>query len=307
VYAAGTYPLAGLPMYAYGDVTVDLDANRDGMFLGGSGNASQLFRGDLSAVEAVLRDVNVGVNGGLNLGYTVAGYSVTVPLGEASAFYSGPRQGVWFQGAQGTAVNPWAGTVLEDFQVGPGTAVEGYAYRDGRFSVSTTSSYKLFTLDAALTVTVTNTAITAAGSVTTPVGRADVSGSIAFNGNFTWTGQLQIDVGGGGNYLRGTASVTVTKVGSELTFAAQVDAHAKLSIPGVKAEGDVTGSLTVKVRSDGHVSYAADLDFSAGVYVHNPFTGDWNKLGSAGGSFALSGGTLRWSAFGYDFALGLPG
>ena len=59
-----------------------------------------------------------------------------MPLGEASVFYSGPRQGVWFKGAQGTAVNPWAGTVLEDFQVGPGTAVEGYGVWYSRMSRS---------------------------------------------------------------------------------------------------------------------------------------------------------------------------
>lgn len=307
VYAAGEFPLAGVPMSVHGDVTVDLDADGDGQFLGGAGNASQLFRGDLTAVEAVLRDVNVGVNGGVSLGYTVAGRSLTVPLGEASVFYSGPRQGVWFKGAQGTAVNPWAGTALEDFQVGPGTAIEGYAYRDGRFSVSTTSSYKLFTLDAALTVTVTNDSIRAAGTVTTPIGRADVSGSIAFNGDFALAGQLQIDVGGGSNYLRGTAAVTVSKVGSEMTFTAAVDAHARLSIPGAKAEGSVTGSLTVKVRSDGRVSYAADLHFSAGIYVRTPITGDWNKIGSASGSFGLSGNDLTFSALGYNFSLGLPG
>lgn len=307
VYAAGEFPLAGVPMSVHGDVTVDLDADGDGQFLGGAGNADQLFRGDLTAVEAVLRDVNVGVNGGVSLGYTVAGRSLTVPLGGASVFYSGPHQGVWFKGAQGTAVNPWAGTVLEDFQVGPGAAVEGYAYRDGRFSVSTTSSYKLFTLDAALTVTVTNDGIRAAGTVTTPIGRADVSGSIAFNGDFALAGQLQIDVGGGSNYLRGTAAVTVSKVGSEMTFTAAVDAHARLSIPGAKAEGSVTGSLTVKVRSDGRVSYAADLHFSAGIYVRTPITGDWNKIGSASGSFGLSGDTLTFSALGYNFSLGLPG
>jgi hypothetical protein len=310
VYAAGEFPLSGLPLSVHGDVTVDLDADDNGQFLGGAGNASQLFRGDLSAVEAVLRDINVGINGGLNLGYSVAGYGVTVPLGEASAFYSGPRQGVWFEGAQGTAVNPWAGTALEDFQIGPGTTVEGYAYRDGRFSVSTTSSYKFFTLDAALTVTVTNESIWAGGSVTTPIGRADVSGWVGFNGDFAWSGQLHIDIGGGNNYLRGTMTVGVSKTGSEMKFTVAVqDAVVKLTDPTAtaKVEGRVNGTLTVKVKSDGRVSYAANLHLSAGIYVRNPFTGGWKPIGSASGSLDLSGNALKFSDSGYDFSLGLPG
>ena len=146
-----------------GDVTVDLDANNDGMFLGGAGNASQLYKGDLKALDAVARDINVGVNGGVNLGYAVAGRTITVPLGQASLYYSGPQQGVWFRGVQGTAMNTWKGTVLEKFQAGPGTAIEGYAFRDGRFSVATTSNYRLFTANAALTLTVTDHDIKAKG------------------------------------------------------------------------------------------------------------------------------------------------
>ena len=44
-------------------------------------------------------------------------------MGQASAFCSGPEQGGWFRGVAGTAFNPWAGTVLANFQCGPGTEV----------------------------------------------------------------------------------------------------------------------------------------------------------------------------------------
>ena len=37
----------------------------------------------------------------LVIGYAVAGRMITVPLGQGSAFYSGPQQGVWFKGVQG--------------------------------------------------------------------------------------------------------------------------------------------------------------------------------------------------------------
>jgi hypothetical protein len=306
VYAAGTYPLAGLPMYAYGDVTVDLDANRDGMFLGGSGNASQLFRGDLNALDAVARDINVGINGGVNLGYAVAGRMITVPLGQGSAFYSGPQQGVWFKGVQGTAFNPWAGTVLANFQSGPGAEFEGYAFRDGRFSVATTSNYRLFTANAAMTITVTDHDIGAKGTITTPIGKADVTGTIGFDGNFHWVADGRIDIGGSSNHLRGNVTLTIDKVGSTFTVLGDLNADAKMSISGFKAEGNVTGTLKVVRKSDGTVGYSANLRFNGGVYAWNPVTQKWNKLGSVDIALGLSGRTLTLKAFGHTFSMSLP-
>ena len=119
----------------------------------------------------------------------------------ASAFYSGPNQAIYFKGTQGTAGNVWAGTPLKDFQVGPGARVEGYVSRDGRFSVSTTSNYRLLAADAALTITVTDHDITARGTLTTPIASAQVSGAIGFDGSFAWSGVAHVNVGGGDNYL----------------------------------------------------------------------------------------------------------
>ena len=122
---------------------------------------------DLFSVVPVKRSHSVcaqgGINGAVNLGYSIGDYQLTVPVGEASLYHSGLQEAVWFKGVQGSESNMFAGTILEDFQTGPGTAIEGHVYRDGRFSVSTTSSYKFMSLDAALTLTVTNDAISARG------------------------------------------------------------------------------------------------------------------------------------------------
>ena len=290
VYAAGTYPIAGVPATANGEVTVDLDANRDGLFLGGAGNASQLYHGDLGAIENVLKDINVGINGGVNLGYTVAGVNVSVPLGQASAFYSGPQGAIYFAAQQGTAINPWHGTVLANFQSGPGTMVEGYVYRDGRFAVSTTSNYRLFFANAAMTLTVTDHDITASGKLTTPIFSADVSGTIGFNGNFVWTGTGQVNIGTDANHIRGDADFTLTKNSSGMTLDLDLDCEAKLSIPGFKLKGDVTGHIKVKVNNSGQVTYdVGSLDFDCDLYVYNPFTQKYNDLGSAGVSIGLNG------------------
>lgn len=307
VYAAGSFPLAGLPLSVNGDVTVNLDANGDGQFLGGAGNASQLFRGDLGALGNVVTDINVGVNGGVNLGYSVAGYQVSAPLGQASLFYSGSQEAVFFKGAQGTALNPWAGTALEDFQSGPGAAVEGYVYRDGRFSVSTTADFRLFVADAALTLTVTDHDIAAAGTLTTPVASAAVAGTIDFDGSFLWTGTAHVGIGGGNNYIRGDAGFSLSRTSAGMEFDIDLNCGAKFSIPGVKAEGTVTGHLRVATDASGHVTYdAASLSFSGGVYVYDPLFQHWNKLASASASIGLSGNRLSFSACGYGFSLDLP-
>ena len=121
------------------------------------------------AIENVLKDINVGVNGSLDLGYKVAGVSVSMPVGQATAYFSGfpsrpfssmgrraPRLTTGVENAE-----PVGQVILNNFQVNPGGEVSGYFYRDGRFSVSVSSNYKFFFANAALTVTVTDHDITA--------------------------------------------------------------------------------------------------------------------------------------------------
>lgn len=307
VYAAGTYPLAGLPFYINGEVTVDLDANNDGLFLAGTGNASQLYRGDLKALDAVARDVNVGANGGFNFGYAVAGRTITIPLGAASVYYSGPQGGVWFHGQDGSAYNPWKGTALESFRAGPGAEIEGYIYRDGRFSVSTTSNFRLFTANAALTIAVNNTGIKAKGEIVTPIGSAEVNGSIGFDGNFNWVRPGRIDLGGSKNYIRGDATLTIDKSGGKFTATVVLSADGRMEVGSFKAQGKVTGTLKYVRSASGAVSYSGDLDFDGGVYVRNPVTHDWNKLGNVDVGLPVVGKKLKLSALGHTFTLGLPG
>ncbi|HEY2784767.1 MAG TPA: hypothetical protein VGJ05_07295 [Fimbriiglobus sp.] len=307
VFAAGNFPLTGLPMNVQGEVTVNLDANGDGQFLGGAGNASQLFHGDLGALQNVVSDINVGVNGTVTLGYTVAGYAVSVPVGEASVFYSGPQQAVFFKGAQGTALNPWAGTVLENFQSGPGASIEGYVFRDGRFSVSTSSNYRLFVADADLTLTVTDHDISATGSLTTPIASASVTGQINFDGSFVWSGTAHVGIGGGGNFISGDAGFVLSGSPAGMTFDLDLNCAAKASIPGIKAEGTLTGHLKMTTDNMGHITYdVASLHFSGSVSVYDPLFQQWNKLGSVSATITLNGNHLTFDAFGYGFSIDLP-
>ena len=309
VFAAGSFPIAGLPMTVDGDVTVNLDANHDGQYLGGAGNASQLFHGDLGAIDNVLKDINVGVNGSVNLGYSVAGVKVSVPVGQASAYYSGQDQAFFFEGKQGTALNhqlpvsPWANTILKNFQVGQGAAIEGYVYRDGRFSVSTSTNYQFFFANAALTLTVTNQDISASGTLSAPIfnSSVEVGGSIGFNGDFSWSGHAQVNIGGA---LSGSADFTLTKNSSGATLNAGLNnGLLNLSTNGYGLKGHANGSLKVHVDSSGHVSYdIGSLWLEADLY----FAGA--KVGEADLTVTLNGKHVKVHAhagpysvtFGFD-------
>jgi hypothetical protein len=173
--------------------------------------------------------------------------------------------------------------------------------------VATTSNYRLFTANAALKITVTNTSIGAQGMITTPIGKADVTGTIGFNGNFHWVAGASIDVGGSSNYLRGAGTMTFDKTGSVFTVTTVVNADARLAIPGFKATGNVTGTLKITFNPNGSVSYSGSLKFDGSVYRRVPVTGDWSKLGSVEVGLSVSNNRLKLTAFGQTFAMNLPG
>jgi hypothetical protein len=312
VYASGAFPLSGVPITVAGGVTVNLDANDDGKLLEGAGTASQLFQGDFKGVENVLSDIDVGVNGSASIGYSIAGVSIHVPIGSASVVYDGPQQAIFFTGTQGSAV--WEGTALADFNVGPGAQIEGYIYSDGQFSVSTTSNFMVSAVNAALTITVTNESISATGRLivsnpfsTTPIASAEVSGTIGFNGIFTWSGEASVNIGNSKNGIEGEAGFVFTNADSELTFDLALNCSAQAAVEtkilgtevGVTAQGNIAGDLDLVWNNHGQLTFDyATLDVS----------GNYKVLG-IGGSFnvgaTLNGNELSFDVDGYNFGIAL--
>lgn len=268
--------------------------------------------GNVGALQAVFDDIHVGINGEVHVALALGNYSVAVPVGEAEALYSGTDHAVWFRGAQGYALDPWEGTPLDYLTGGPGMEVEGYVYADGPYSVSITGSQHLFGRDAELTVAVTSdgtaagTEISANGTVELPIGRATVGGTIELDGDLDLYGSACVDIGGRDNYIRGCAAVTLTKSGSEMSVAADLDASGQFLIRAAgkevaKAKGQVNGSLKFTVDFEGQTRIdAADLHYDVDVYLLG------KKVGSAKGGFELDGNELSFRAFGKRFTLELP-
>ncbi len=135
-------PLLGL--FWLGEATVDLDADDDGEWLGGAGNAHQLLRGDLGEAADVLTDINVGFDGSALYRFSKGPVSFNVTLGRGSAVYNGHEQAAWFRGMKGTGQNPWQGTLLSALEFGQNDFLEGtVSFRTGRFYAHSTSVYTL--------------------------------------------------------------------------------------------------------------------------------------------------------------------
>jgi hypothetical protein len=154
-----------------GEATVDLDANDDGNWLRGLGNADQLLRGDLNGFEDVVRDVNIGFDGSAvyrfewpdswNFPEHLPAPDIEVPLGDGSAAYNGVTQAVWFRGLKGTGDNPWQGTLFSALQFSQTDYMEGTLFLStGRFFVKSTSVFPVpGNLELRFVVTMQNSGI----------------------------------------------------------------------------------------------------------------------------------------------------
>lgn len=224
----------GLPIYWTGEATVNLDANDDGNWLGGAGNADQLFKGNLDAIEGMVRDVNIGFDGSA-IYKLEEPFSVTLQLGEGSAFYNGPRQGAWFRGTKGLGQNPWHGTLLSALEFGQNDFMEGSIFRNGQFFITTSSTLTLpVSSSLKLQLTLQDTGI-----------RAEVAGSIG------WRADVTIEGVSASCRARGdaTGSIEIGSDGSGLDFSGSVsiDGAVGCYVGGrrvARAEFNVSGEIT---------------------------------------------------------------
>jgi len=268
VYAQGGFQVGDLPFNVNGSITVNLDANGDGNWLGGQGTASQLFSGNAFSgvtLSKALGDVEIGVNGNVALGYQAAGFNLTVPVGAASFIYNGATQGAW---VDGTTLDPLAGTPLDVLQIGTYESVEGAVYREtSRFGVTTTQydlkladTYKVFGATAALDVDLSNSGITLDGTADLFGVNIAVSGDIASDGDLSLTGSAGVNFNG----LGGNVTVDFEKTGSVYAIDASLSGHAGFSNDGWGASLDVSAKLDI-TYSGGHIEYSGSASATGKV------------------------------------------
>ncbi len=199
VNASVPFVIAGLPLSVSGDVTMNLDVNNTGQFLDGRANAGQLFSGVLADASTILHDVDIGVNGTLNVGYTGNGFKLALPLGGASAVYNGPLGGVWLRTVGGT--NPLAGTPFSFLSYGATDSVEGAIFDNGQFFLTLAGTTNIAPFSVQVALTLDTNGVTATGStgfkleatsgaeitgdLTLTLSVDDVSGKLEWSGSAT--------------------------------------------------------------------------------------------------------------------------
>lgn len=253
VFATWDVPVFGIPeigaVYWLGKATVDLDGDDDGEWLGGAGNADQLFKGDLGALEAVQRDITIGFDGSAVFRFAKGPLSGEIRIGRESALLNGPERALWFRGTATNQDSPFAGTLLSALEADQEGFLEGTFYANGQFfftaeGVYTTPTNEEFTFH----VTADNSGVS-----------AEVAGSV-----------------------RWSATVSIDNVGSA-SCTATADARGTLDIdtagPGLDYAGSLRLEGRVRCRAGGVV--VASAGFDIGGEINNdevvfdlPYIGD---------------------------------
>ena len=229
-------PQFKLPLTVKGNLTVNLDADGDGQWLGGLGNAARLFAGDLSAQIDVLHDIQVGANASVNTNFNQLSHKLDVEmeLGQASLVIDGPDEALWIKGRIGPAANPFRNSSLDALVMTQQSKAEIFVNASGEFFVSADAEIRLGGVELGVVLQVSNDGISA--RVT---GRAE------------WS--VKIDYGVG--TVSGKAIAEI-----EADLAIEIDDDGDVHLSGsVSASGKLryqgnnlfSGSIDASVRSNG--------------------------------------------------------
>jgi hypothetical protein len=179
--SAGFPPNPALAEYItiFADESLDLDANDDGDWLAGEGNAHQLLSGDLSSIGQVLRDINVGANARVIFHYDSDRnqFDFETPIGRATAVYNGQEEALWFRGRKGPEGSPLRGTPFNFLSLTQEDTFEGTINSDGEFTVIATTGYVSPAADFKIELRFDNEGIA-----------ADIGGDVVMKGSVGYKG-----------------------------------------------------------------------------------------------------------------------
>jgi hypothetical protein len=224
------------------DVVVNVDADRDGAFLGGLRDVQNVFdilQGDFSAVRDVLHDIQLGANGlvSVTLESDVLGTDLTMGPGQASVVLNGLAESVWVRGEiGGDASNPGSGTVFagSPLEIGGSIVYEGLLDFGGEFLYAVTTSVNAAGSELAYKFTISNEGISA-----------------RVTGKRVWSATI--------NYAAGTVSgkaIAEFEANIDIEFDDDGDVHLSGSVSAsgkLRYQGTnlFSGSIDASVRSRG--------------------------------------------------------
>jgi hypothetical protein len=241
----------GTPISIAGDVTIDLDSNDDGKNFGGAKlNVNQLLARGFNTdylgkqVTRVFRDVDIAVNGNVELGYSKAGFDFSVPVGNGSLIYRA-KQGALF--ARGRSVNPFEGTPLATLGSRNALNIDGYAYRTGMFRLTADGTYTAGAYTMKGKVTLHNNGLFAEGRMTALGTNVDVVGKILTNGDFSFGGKAAAVFGP----INGRGVFTFANRNGRVTLGADLSSGFSADVGPVYVAGDIRANISIGVGRGG--------------------------------------------------------
>jgi hypothetical protein len=276
---AGSVPLTPHPITVSGELVVDVDADDDGR---------TIFEGDQ-------RDFQLGINGGLAVGYSKAGFDFTFDFASGALVYDarpGAIGSIHF--SVGDTGGLFAGTPLSVFE--PQTTkgeVHGY-FRDlDDFGIYATVETRPLGFAMSKTqISLDTTGIRARGELSLPadIGGVVVEGEINSDGSFALTGTGDLTIAG------------MNMVSAEVTLGSKgVSIAGKIDLPGV-GKALVSG----RVQPDGKFALSGTGDLRpAGLKLANAKVSVSPKGASISGrvSFAGTGFNVSGSVSPRKFSL----
>jgi hypothetical protein len=190
LYGKGSFSLGELPLSVTGEAVINLDANPlDGPVPVNGRTVWDVINSLPVPATSTLKDVQVGINGEVDLGYQWGLLDMTLPLALASVMY----EDGWL-GARATSASPFDGTALSFLHSAAGFDVDASCHMiapnpQSSFSMMAQASgawFGSFQTDSVKLVLNQNGVEVVAG-LKVPFGLQDVtvSGQVMPNGNFT--------------------------------------------------------------------------------------------------------------------------
>jgi hypothetical protein len=252
LYGYAGVGLSAVPINLSGNVVVDLDANDDGVWAGVSNQTvSQIIKNPIQSANAIMTDIAFGVNGNVELGYSLAGFNIGIPLANGSLLY---RPGNFsFRAA---TPDPFANTPMASYLPSVKFDMQGWIRNWGRdWNVEAHAGASSFAgLNAGkLDLVLNNTGVTVDANVTAlaGIGRMNVRGWISSTGDFGLTGNTSFNMDIGIGEVQAAANVSFVRQNGTIKFEAAVSARVEIGSDDWNVFGELDFNVSATLGSTG--------------------------------------------------------